>query len=33
MAAHMCGLVAGFFLGLLLAPRVVAGGGDAGWSY
>jgi len=33
MAAHMCGLVAGFFLGLLLAPRVVAGGGDPGWSY
>jgi membrane associated rhomboid family serine protease len=33
MAAHMCGLVAGFFLGLLLAPRAVAGGGDAGWSY
>jgi membrane associated rhomboid family serine protease len=22
MAAHMCGLVAGFFLGLLLAPGV-----------
>ena len=33
MAAHMCGLVAGFFLGLLLAPRAVAGGGDPGWSY
>ncbi|MGC1321584.1 MAG: rhomboid family intramembrane serine protease [Candidatus Udaeobacter sp.] len=33
MAAHMCGLVAGFFLGLLLAPRAAAGGGDAGWSY
>ena len=33
MPAHMCGLVAGFFLGLLLAPRAVAGGGDAGWSY
>jgi rhomboid protease GluP len=33
MAAHMCGLVAGFFLGLLLAPRAVAGAGDAGWSY
>lgn len=33
MAAHMCGLVAGFFLGLLLAPRAVAGGGDTGWSY
>jgi len=24
MAAHLCGLVAGFFLGLVLAPRVVA---------
>ena len=33
MPAHMCGLVAGFFLGLLLAPRAVAGGGDPGWSY
>jgi len=33
MAAHMCGLVAGFFLGLLLAPRAAAGGDDAGWSY
>ena len=33
MAAHMCGLVAGFFLGLLLAPRAVAGGSDSGWSY
>jgi membrane associated rhomboid family serine protease len=33
MAAHMCGLVAGFFLGLLLAPRAVAGPGDAGWSH
>ncbi len=33
MAAHMCGLVAGFFLGLLLAPRAVAGGGGPGWSY
>jgi len=32
-SAHMCGLVAGFFLGLFLAPRAVAGGGDAGWSY
>jgi membrane associated rhomboid family serine protease len=32
-SAHMCGLVAGFFLGLLLAPRAAAGGGDAGWSY
>src|SRR5437762_5441122 len=26
MAAHMCGLVAGFFLGLILAPRPVARG-------
>ena len=26
MAAHMCGLVAGFFLGLILAPRPVAEG-------
>ncbi|HEY2568882.1 MAG TPA: rhomboid family intramembrane serine protease [Candidatus Udaeobacter sp.] len=25
MAAHLCGLVAGFFLGLILAPRAVAG--------
>jgi membrane associated rhomboid family serine protease len=25
MAAHLCGLIAGFFLGLLLAPRGVAG--------
>ena len=33
MAAHMCGLVAGFFLGLLLAPRAVAGSGGPGWSY
>ena len=24
MAAHLCGLIAGFFLGLLLAPRAVA---------
>ena len=30
MAAHMCGLVAGFFLGLILAPRAVAGIGDPG---
>jgi membrane associated rhomboid family serine protease len=29
-SAHMCGLVAGFFLGLLLSPPAVAGGGDAG---
>jgi membrane associated rhomboid family serine protease len=27
MAAHMCGLVAGFSLGLVLAPRIVTGGG------
>lgn len=26
MAAHLCGLIAGFFLGLILAPRPVAGG-------
>jgi membrane associated rhomboid family serine protease len=26
MAAHLCGLIAGFFLGLMLTPRVVAGG-------
>lgn len=26
MAAHLCGLIAGFFLGLILAPRAVAGG-------
>jgi membrane associated rhomboid family serine protease len=30
MAAHICGLVAGFFLGLLLAPRAVARVGDPG---
>jgi membrane associated rhomboid family serine protease len=30
MAAHMCGLVAGFFLGLILAPSTVAGVGDPG---
>lgn len=28
MAAHLCGLIAGFFLGLILAPRPVAGVGD-----
>ena len=34
MAAHLCGLVAGFFLGLMLAPRVpVAGDVDPGRSY
>jgi membrane associated rhomboid family serine protease len=30
MAAHMCGLVAGFFLGLILATPPVAGGVDPG---
>jgi membrane associated rhomboid family serine protease len=30
MAAHLCGLIAGFFLGLFLAPRAVAGIGDPG---
>jgi len=30
MPAHMFGLFAGFFLGLVLAPRVVAGGVDPG---
>ena len=30
MAAHMCGLVAGFFLGIILAPRPVAGGASGG---
>lgn len=28
MAAHLCGLVAGFFLGLMLTPQTVAGIGD-----
>jgi membrane associated rhomboid family serine protease len=28
MAAHLCGLVAGFFLGLILAPRTAAAIGD-----
>ena len=28
MSAHLCGLVAGFFLGLVLAPRSVAGVAD-----
>jgi membrane associated rhomboid family serine protease len=32
-SAHVCGLVAGFFLGLLLAPRAGARGGDACWTY
>ena len=31
MAAHLCGLIAGFFLGLILAPRTVAAvGGSEG---
>ena len=30
MAAHMCGLIAGFFLGLVLAPRAVVGIVDRG---
>ncbi|HEV8618849.1 MAG TPA: rhomboid family intramembrane serine protease [Candidatus Udaeobacter sp.] len=30
MAAHLCGLIAGFFLGLVLAPRPVASLGDPG---
>jgi len=30
MAAHLCGLIAGFFLGLILAPRAVAGVADPG---
>ena len=29
MSAHLCGLIAGFFLGLLLAPSAVDGGLDA----
>jgi membrane associated rhomboid family serine protease len=29
MAAHLCGLIAGFFLGLILTPRPVAALGDA----
>jgi membrane associated rhomboid family serine protease len=32
MSAHLCGLVAGFFLGLILAPRAVAMGVDPGSS-
>jgi membrane associated rhomboid family serine protease len=28
MAAHLCGLIAGFFLGLLLAPRAISVTGD-----
>jgi len=30
MAAHLCGLIAGFILGLILAPRPIAGVGDSG---
>ncbi|HJW37805.1 MAG TPA: rhomboid family intramembrane serine protease [Candidatus Udaeobacter sp.] len=30
LSAHLCGLVAGFFLGLILAPSAVAGGVDPG---
>ncbi len=30
MAAHLCGLIAGLILGLILAPRPVAGVGDSG---
>jgi membrane associated rhomboid family serine protease len=33
MASHICGLVAGFFLGLILAPKAVAGGVDPGRIY
>ena len=33
MSAHMFGLVAGFFLGLILAPRAVSGGVDPGRNY
>jgi len=29
MAAHLCGLIAGFFLGIILAPRTVAGIDDS----
>jgi membrane associated rhomboid family serine protease len=29
MAAHLCGLIAGFFLGLILAPRTATGIGDS----
>ena len=30
MAAHLCGLIAGFFLGLILAPRAARGTGGEG---
>ena len=30
MAAHLCGLIAGFILGLILTPRAVAGVSDFG---
>jgi rhomboid protease GluP len=33
MAGHMFGLLAGFFLGLVLAPRPVAGGIDPDGTY
>jgi membrane associated rhomboid family serine protease len=33
MPAHVCGLVGGFFLGLILAPKAVAGGVDPGRTY
>ena len=29
MAAHLCGLIAGFLLGLVLSPRAVAVGGNS----
>jgi membrane associated rhomboid family serine protease len=31
MAAHLCGLIAGFFLGLVLAPRGVVGPSTPAW--
>lgn len=33
MPSHICGLVGGFLLGLMLAPRPVAGGVDPGRTY
>jgi membrane associated rhomboid family serine protease len=33
MPAHICGLVAGFFLGLILTPRPAVGGVDPGRTY